>query len=207
MNKKFSEQKFKEGIKFLHQNDPIISVLIEKLGTIKFTPNSNHFEVLVNSILSQQLSTKSYNSIRNRFHDKVDLITPQNIIKTKDKEILSCGVSSNKLSYIKEISESVINKKLDFKLFHSLCNEDIINELIKIKGIGVWTSKMFLISSLGRLNVLPHEDVGIQNSIRKFYNLEEKPSTSKIIELGLKWGDFSSISSLYLWKGLDSKLV
>lgn len=206
MIKKYSEKVYLDGINFLRKNDPIMCKIIDDLGVINFSPNFNHFEVLVNSILSQQLSTKSYTSIKNKVLDKILVLSPENIMKVDEIEMLNCGVSSNKLSYIKQISVLVIEKKLNFKKFDFLGNEEIIHELIKIKGIGIWTSKMFLIFSLGRMNVLPFEDVGLQNSIRRFYSLEEKPSEEIFTKLGSKWGEFSSISSLYLWRGLDDKV-
>jgi len=198
--------KYNTGIEFLKNNDEVINKLIKKIGYVNFKPNSNHFEVLTSSILSQQLSVKAYNSIKKRVLNKIKKISPERILSINDKEILDCGVSSNKLSYIKEIAGSVLNKKIDFNRFSNLENHDIIDILIKQKGIGPWTSKMFLISSLGRLDVIPFEDVGLQNSIKKFYRLDKKPTEKKILQISNKWGQYSSISSIYLWRGLDNKV-
>lgn len=196
-----------KGIEFLKINDLIMSRIIEEVGEIEIKSYMSLFESLVRIIISQQLSNSASNTIISRFTDLIKDFTPVNIIKCSEQQVLLCGISRSKYSFIIGLSQLINNNDLILEELYTQSNEQVKETLIKIKGLGLWSINIFMIFGLQRLNVLPLNDVGIQNSIKKFYNLKEKPSENKMIRLSKKWGEYSSISCLYLWKAYDDKVT
>ncbi len=168
---------------------------------------ASYFVDLVDSIISQQLSGKAAATIFGRFKKlfKEELINPQELLKIPDQKIRTAGISFSKIKYIKGIAQEIINNKLDLKSFESLTDEEVIGELVKLKGVGQWTAEMFLMFTLGRTDVFSTGDLGLQNAIIKIYKLEEKPNKEKLLEISGKWSPHRTIASRILWKTLESK--
>jgi len=194
-----------EGTNYLIKNDLILKEIIKKEGQCKLTPSRTYFKNLVKSIIGQQLSTKAARTIFIRFCEKINnKIIPDNILKLKQMDFREVGVSKQKMNYLIGLSKTYKKDENFFKSLTKHSNEEIITELTKIKGIGLWTAGMFLIFSLNRLNVLPLDDVGFQNSIKLHYKLRKKPNTKKMLNIAKNWGEYSSIAAWYLWQGLDN---
>ncbi len=194
------------GINHLINNDKILKTIIKKNPKCNLKRKRNYFNALVKSIINQQLSIRAAESIYNRFSQILDdEITAEKIIAAPDQKIRSAGLSNAKTKYVRNLSQAVAEGSLKFKGINKLSNEEIISSLTRIKGIGVWSAHMFLIFTLGRLNILPTGDLGIRRAIMLNYNLEFLPDDKKIHEIAKKnnWYPYESIAAWYLWKSLE----
>ena len=196
--------------KHLSRRDPVLRNIIKKHGECRIQPHTKYLQTLVGSIISQQLSTKAAETIQKRFlalYAPAKFPKPELIVTTPDDELRAVGLSYQKLGYIKDLASKVADGSVNLKRLPKMSDEEIINELIKVKGIGVWTVHMFLIFSLGRMNVLPTGDLGIKNAIHRGYGLTEapKPTVMEAIAENNKWHPYCSIASWYLWRSLENK--
>ncbi len=185
--------------------DKQLKKIISSVGECKIRTISNPFEALVEAIITQQISDSAGKSIslkfKNLFREKYP--TPYDVIKLSKDEIQSVGLSKMKAEYIFDISQMVVNKKLNFQIFKKMSDEDVITELTKIRGIGKWTAQMYLIFALGRMDVFPLGDLGLINGIKKLYGLEN-PSTYEILEITNNWIPYRTIGTWYIWRGVKN---
>jgi DNA-3-methyladenine glycosylase II len=193
-------------LQYLSQKDCKLAIIIKSIGeyAIKKTHN-NPFESLIQSIISQQISGKAANAIFNRFkvYYNNTIPSPQQIISTPNETFRTqIGLSLQKITYIKDLSERIYDDRLNFVLLSELPDENIIDELVKVKGIGRWTAEMFLIFCLGREDVMPVKDLGIRKAIKKLYDLPQLPPSEYIFYKSSPWRPYRSIASWYLWKSL-----
>ena len=130
---------------------------------------------------------------------------PEDIIKTSHQQLRDLGLSNAKARYVKDLSEKIIENKLNLNGISKKSNDEIIKELTKVTGIGLWTSHMFLIFTLGRLNILPFSDLGIRKAIMLNYGFKNLPTNNEVINLAAKnkWTPYSSVAAWYLWRTLD----
>jgi DNA-3-methyladenine glycosylase II len=181
--------------------------LIKSIGKYSIELHRDPFESLLKSIIYQQLSGKSANAIFKRFLDYYDgkVPKPDQIIETPDELFRTkIGLSYKKIEYIKDLSSRISTKTLDLSLLSALSDEEIIAELIKVKGIGRWTAEMFLIFTLGRQDVMPLGDLGVKKAIQKLYNLSYMPDSQYISKISSSWRPYRSIATWYLWKSLSN---
>ena len=167
----------------------------------------DYFVDLVDSIISQQLSGKAAATIFGRFKKLFSngQITVSKLIKLDDEQIRQAGISYSKIKYIKGIAEEIKNKKLNLENLENLTNGEVIEELIKLKGVGVWTAEMFLMFTLQRDDIFSAGDLGLQNAMIKLYKLKEKPSKEVLIKLSNKWSPHRTFASRILWRSLELK--
>ncbi len=180
------------------QKDKYIGPLIKKWGscTVKPIKKTLYFEDLVDAICSQQLSGKAAKTIFGRVKTLLTKITPENILPKTDQELRDCGLSWAKVSYVKDLAEHVVGSKLKVESLNTLSDEEIITELIKVKGIGRWTAEMFLMFSLARPDILPKDDLGINKAIK---NLKISAKDTD------KWKPYRTVASWYLWRSLENR--
>lgn len=185
--------------------DKYIGPLIKKYGPCKIKPikPSDYFLDLVESVVSQQLSGKAAKTIFGRVKAGLGKITPELILKTKDDKFREWGLSRQKTSYIKDLALKIKNNEVEITKINKLTDEKIIGELVKVKGIGIWTAKMFLMFTLGREDVFPHEDLGIKNGIRKL--LGKQYSSQEMEDFAVRWKPYRTIASWYVWANLDNR--
>lgn len=196
-----------DPIHYLSQKDSKLGSIIQSIGTYSKKTNVNPFESLLQSIISQQLSGKAAKAIHTRFQNyyKNILPTPQQIISTPNEILrVQIGLSYKKIEYIKELSSRILNGKLDFVSLINNSDEEVIAELIKVKGIGRWTAEMFLIFCLEREDVIPLGDLGVRKAIKRLYNLPQLPDESSILAISLPWRPYRSIATWYLWKSIST---
>ena len=187
------------GTIYLTENDPILNKYIEIIGACDLRPAKDPFANLIHSIIGQQLSVKAANTIIGRFNNLINsYYVPSKLMEISVERIRGCGLSNSKSQYVKNIAEHKLNNEELWKEWVNLSNQEVYQELIQIKGVGPWTIDMFLIFSLGRLNVLPLGDLGLQNIVKKIYGDDQN-----LKDAALNWGNYSSIASWYLWKVLD----
>lgn len=198
------DDNFETGIEFLRKKK-CIGKLISTMEIPHFPHEKNHFKSLIKYVIYQQLSIKSARKIYDRlillFNKKN--ISPNNFKLLKQSDLQSVGISKPKIKYMNEIANTFINDKYFLKNVDSLNNDEIMNELTKIKGVGPWTAEMFLMFTLHRLNVFSLKDLGLQKGIQKLFNLNEIPSFEFMIEKSNKWAPYQTIACLYLWKLID----
>tara|TARA_B110000438_G_C15637012_1_gene573557 strand:- start:134 stop:736 length:603 start_codon:yes stop_codon:yes gene_type:complete len=185
--------------------DKKLKKIISNVGECRIRTISNPFEALVEAIITQQISDSAGKVIsfkfKNLFGKKYP--TPNDVVKLSVNEIKSVGLSRMKAEYILGISHMVIDKKLDFKIFKKMSNDEIISELTKIRGIGRWTAEMYLIFALGRKDVFPLGDLGLINGIKKLYDLEN-PTTEQILKITNNWIPYRTIGTWYIWRGVKN---
>jgi len=188
----------------LYANDNMLPELIERFGkpSILNDNPTNLFEVLVNSVISQQLSTKSASSIRNRLYKLLNIneLNHQSIYKTKIEDVKSCGLSQVKSNTIKNISTLIQNNSTFLTDLREKPEQYVINELTKIKGIGIWTAQMFLISGLKNLDIFAPKDSGLMKGIRIVYFNNKNPDQANIEKVTSKWIPYRTIGSWYMWQ-------
>lgn len=204
-----SPETFQKAATHLAAKDPILAAIIKDSPLPGFTPHKKYYQELVESIISQQLSIKAAATILKRFRElfSEDFPLPEDILSTDIETLRSVGLSRQKASYIKDLAARVLDGSVQFSHLDSLSNQEVIDELIQIKGVGVWTVHMFMMFCMGRLDVLPTGDLGIKNGIYKLYDLPEKPSVEDIemVALNNNWHPYESIASWYVWHSLDNK--
>lgn len=199
----------KQAIKHFKKHDPILHEFAYKFGELEMRKNKrSYFEALVEAIVSQQLSVKASDTIFNRFvalFPGKKFPKPEDILKMSRVKIRSTGVSEAKTNYILDLSEKVFNKELKLSSLDKLDNEQVIEELTKVKGIGRWTAEMFLMFSLLREDVFSTGDQGLKNAIRNLYKLKSHPTEKQLINLLKKWSPYKTYAARYLWKSLDNE--
>ncbi|MFC2135306.1 DNA-3-methyladenine glycosylase family protein [Bacteroidota bacterium] len=201
-------KKINLAVNHLSKCDNTMLRIIKKYGKCNLEAHNKYFEALLKAIVGQQLSLQSADAIFSRFMRLYNgRPTSRKVLNTPENEMKEAGLSNAKIKYVKDLADKLITNKINLKNLVSRTDEEIITELTQVKGIGVWTVHMFLIFTLGRLNVLPYSDLGIKKAILLNYNLRKLPDEQKIIKLAQKnnWSPYNSIAALYLWKTLESK--
>lgn len=184
----------------LKKVDPVIKYLIESLGPCTLKPNKEYFECLVGTIVSQQLSKKAADSIYSKLNLESGGITPINLFKLQKESFKRAGVSEKKIRYLIGLSSIFLNKNINFDNFDTLTDEEIIEILTTIDGIGRWSAEMFLIFSLNRFDVLPIGDVGFLRAFKSVYKIENKIDKDIVISKSEIWRPYRSIAVWYLWQ-------
>ncbi len=186
--------------------DPVMARLIEATGPLGLTPTTGYFFTLVDAIASQQLSAKVCATIVGRIRELVpgkESPDAEDIAALPDQTLRDTGLSWSKVNSIKELAHHVITGKLELGRISQMEDEEIIKELIAVKGIGRWTAEMFLIFSLARPDVLAVDDYGLRSAMKRLYNLPELPKPAVMQQVGERWQPYRSYACLYLWRGHD----
>jgi DNA-3-methyladenine glycosylase II len=189
------------------RRDATLAAVIEQVGPCKLRPRRQRFASLVISIISQQISVAAARTIRGRLED---LLQPAGleaaaIAALKLDELQAVGLSGRKASYVFDLATQVDSGELDLSQMGRNSNETVVESLCKVRGIGRWTAEMFMMFSLGRLNVLPRGDLGILNAIRDLYGLDEHPDNAFLDELEERWQPYATVASWYCWRSLDNE--
>ena len=186
-------------IDYLKSRDRKLGQVIDELGFIKREVNPDVFDSLVTSIIGQQISTKAAVTVTERLKEMVGEISAETIYNARVEDIQECGMTMRKAGYIKGIAEAAIEDKLDFDGLHRLSDEEIVKELVKLKGVGEWTAEMMLIHTFQRPDVLSYKDLGIRRGIERLYGLEEVRK-EEFEECRERYSPFGTVTSVYLWE-------
>jgi DNA-3-methyladenine glycosylase II len=189
--------------------DPVMSRLIEERGPLSITasPQDDYFFTVLEAIASQQLSSKVAATIINRIRALVpgqETPTAEQIFVLPDQALRDVGLSWAKVSYIKDLARRVVSGELDLVHVSEMGDEEIINELVAVKGIGRWTAEMFLLFSLARPDVFAVDDYGLRVAMKRLYALPDLPKPAAMREIAEPWRPYRSYASLYLWRSLDN---
>jgi len=192
----------------LAKMDPVLAQVIKTVGSYKGWPASTgtHFDAVCRSIVFQQLSGKAAGTIHGRFQGLYGGRTPlpAELASTSDEHLRSIGLSRQKSAYLKDLGTRVALGELPIETLHELGDEEIISALTQVKGIGRWTAQMFLMFRLGRPDVLPDLDLGVQKGIQRAYRLRKLPTPDRVKKIGAKWAPYRTVGSWYMWRLLDT---
>ena len=203
-------ENYKAALQHLSDNDPIMKELIESYAPPGFTKHVKYYEELVSGIISQQLSVKAAATIQKRFCElwnREDIPPAKDILEMSDEKIREAGLSWQKISYIKDLALKVEDGTINFESLKDMDNTQIVTELTKVKGIGVWTAHMFLMFCMNRQDILPVGDLGIRIAVGRLYGLESTatPNDVELIAKKNGWSPYESVASWYLWRSLENK--
>jgi len=195
-----------DAIQYLCKVDSNLERIIKIVGKYSINIRNDPFQSLVESIIYQQLAGKAANAIYNRFINYYNnkQITPTLILNSPNDNLKKVGLSNRKIDYLKDLALHVYDGRINLEELPKMNDEEIINKLVNVKGIGRWTSEMFLIFSLGRQDILPVTDLGVRKAIQKVYSLSELPKPNIMIEIAKPWRPYRSIATWYLWKSLSN---
>lgn len=192
----------------LRKYDKKIAPLIARVGLCEIRPHKNYYQGLVEAIVSQQLSVKASATILKRFRELFggEFPSPKQILGKDIETFRGVGFSRGKATYVRDLAQHVIDGKVKFDNLDELSNQEVIDTLTAVKGIGEWTSHMFLMFCMGRTDVLAYGDLGIKNGIKKLYGLDHQPTSEEIVLLAQKgkWHPYESIACWYIWQSLDN---
>ena len=192
-----------DAVKFLRK-DPVLVDIIDAVGEFKLKKKSQYFAVLVESIISQQLATGAADAIFKRFKGLYpEFPTASEVLATRRSKLRTVGLSGMKVDYLKDLAKHVETGKLDMKAISKMGDEDVITQLTQVKGIGRWTAEMFLIFSLGRMDVFPVGDLGLRRGVQMAFSLKEMPKPKETEKFGDRWKPYRSVATWYLWKSLQ----
>ena len=164
---------------------------------------SDPFYTLARSIVGQQISVSAAQAVWERFEKKAVIMKPKMVKRMHYMSLKSCGLSRQKITYLKSLSSAFIEKQIQPLKWKSFNDEEIIDELIKVKGIGRWTAEMFLIFNLCRADVFPVDDLGLIKGIANCYGLRYPIDKNVALRLSNKWKPYRSVATWYFWRSLD----
>ena len=187
----------------LVQKDRVMKRLIPQFGQACLQSRGDAFVTLARSIVGQQISVKAAQSVWDKFVRLPRQMTPRNVLKLKVDDMRAAGLSARKVEYLVDLALHFDSGAVHVKAWETMPDEDIIGELVAIRGIGRWTAEMFLIFHLMRPNVLPLDDVGLINGISKNYFSGEAVSRSDAREVARAWAPYCTVATWYIWRSLD----
>jgi DNA-3-methyladenine glycosylase II len=195
-------------IAHLKKSDPRLKVIIEGIKLREIIVTRGPFEALVEAIVSQQLSIRAADTIFKRFVALTPgrkFPTPREILKMPVPKMRKCGLSRMKVSFIKDLAKKMLDGSLDFKHMDTMSDEEVIEHLVSVKGIGRWTAEMFLIFSLQRDDIFSYGDLGLRNALQRIYKMKKGPTPAQAEKITAKWKPYRSLGSRYLWASIDNK--
>ena len=199
--------------KALAASDPTMAALVERIGKIDLATRlerrqeerpADAYGALLRAIVGQQLSTKAARTIYLRVLELFGGATPspEQLLDASEEDLRACGLSGRKTEYIRDLAAHVISGALELDRLEELSDEEAIEEIVAVRGLGQWTAEMFLLFHLQRPDVLSGGDLGIRKAIQIEYGLEEMPPPKQVLEIGEPWRPYRSLASLYLWESL-----
>jgi DNA-3-methyladenine glycosylase II len=197
-------EKIAAAVAHLNRADPVMRKLMVAAGPVTLKLDRNRFRMLAGSILSQQLSVHAARTIRRRLVELVgEDFLPASLAAVTAEQFRQCGVSNNKAIFLRDLSLAVEDGRVNLREIGRKGDEEVIAELVQVKGIGRWTAQMFLIFSLGRLDVFPIADLGVRSALKTLYKLEELPDAEAGEAIAARWRPYATIASWYCWRSLD----
>ena len=189
------------------KTDPKLSVIIKRIGRCELhaVAPRDAFEALCMSIASQQLSVKAAATIFGRFCELFPnrKPTPGGVMTLTDDQIRAVGFSRPKASFIKDLAAHVVDGRIDLKGLKKHPDDEVMRQLVAVKGIGRWTAEIFLMFRLGRMDIFPADDLGLMNAVHRAYGMRKRPDAKKLRKMGETWSPYRSVAAWYLWQSLS----
>jgi len=201
----FKQTEIRKARRHLRAADPMMKAIIDAVGPFTLGLERNRFRMLVCSIISQQISGSAAASIFKRLRKLAGPggMNAGRLGKFTVEELRAVSLSPQKASYVTDLVRKVNDGTVDLRQIGRLSDERVIDQLVQVKGIGRWTAQMFLIFSLGRLDVFPHDDLGVRSAIRDNYGLDNLPDKETAIKIAEPWRPYTTVASWYCWQSLD----
>ncbi len=187
----------------LARRDRVLRKLIRTYPDAELRTRGDAFQTLARSIVGQQISVKAAQSIWNRFAEAAGQVTPANVVALPEPAMRACGFSAQKVAYVKDLAGHFHGGLVKPRRWPRMDDEAIIEDLVRVKGIGRWSVEMFLIFHMMRPNVLPVDDLGLRRAMERRYNDGEPLTKAEMRELAQPWAPWSSVATWYLWRSLD----
>ena len=198
----------RKAVTHLKKSDPVLRAIIERVGPCRMEFGPAEFCSLAEAIVYQQLNGKAAVIIFNRFAALAgEPLSPEGILKLADAQLRGVGLSKQKSAYLKDLAAKTATGELDFTKLADLSDDEVIQHLTQVKGIGEWTAHMFLMFSLRRSNVLPTGDYGVQVAMKKHYKKRKLPKPKDMEKIARPWAPYRSVACWYMWRSLDIKTV
>ena len=191
---------FRKGQRHLSRRDPLLRPILKAVGPCTLRPNPNGFDILARAIISQMISTKAAVAISGRLERELGSLTPAAMLAAPEEKLRGCGLSRSKALSLLDLAGRVRSGMLPLADLPRLADAEVASLLTAVRGIGVWTAEMFLIFSLGRLDVLPADDFGLRAGVRDVYGLPELPGRAALRERGEAWRPYRTVATWYFWK-------
>lgn len=195
-----------KAVTALRKLDPEMAPLLDAFQMEDLQPETDFYRSLTRAIIYQQLSGKAAKTISDRFvalYKEKKYPSPKDVLKTDHEILRSVGLSNAKAKYIKNISQAFLDGSVDHQNLGSLSDDDIMNQLVSIKGVGPWTAQMFLMFTLNRPDIFPTGDLGVQKGFQQYFKLKELPSPKIMEKRSQKWKPHRTVASLFFWKVVD----
>jgi len=187
----------------LTRRDPVMGAIVRAHPKVFMARRGEPFLTLARAICGQQISVKAAQSVWNRFCLVVPVISPEEVLKATARDVRACGFSDRKCEYILDLAQHFADGKIHVHRWPQMSDEEIIAELVEVRGIGRWTAEMFLMFNLLRPDVFPLGDLGLQKGIRVAYHAGRKVSMKTMQARGENWRPWRSVATWYLWRSLD----
>jgi DNA-3-methyladenine glycosylase II len=210
----------RQAITHLKKCDPVLAAIIKRVGPFRLDRRPATFEAMVRAIVFQQLAGAAARTIYQRLQIACEraaggqdserslyggfAITPESVLVLTEEQMRACGLSRQKLSYIRDLAAKTISREVDFASLPRMSDQEVIEHLTRVKGVGVWSAQMFLIFALGRPDVMPTVDLGINMAIVKAYGKRKVPKPKQLLKLAEKWKPYRSFACWYLWRSVDN---
>lgn len=193
-----------EALKHLSVADARLATIIESVGAYEIKLRKDPFRSLVEAIIYQQLAGSAADAIYGRFV-KIYGRFPRHaqLLATKDSKLRAAGLSRRKIEYLKDLAARLSDGRLKLSQLPKLTDEQVIEQLVQVKGIGRWSAEMFLIFCLGRQDILPVGDLGLRKAMQKVYSLAELPTPEVMCNIAHPWKPYRSVATWYMWKSLE----
>lgn len=199
---------YRRGVAFLKREDPRLAAVIARVGPCRFVPRAEgtHFEAVARAIVYQQLSGKAAGTIHDRFHGLFGGRAPEpaELLAASDAALRGAGLSRQKIGYVRDLAARVASGDVPLDAIESLDDAEIVASLTRVKGVGRWTAQIFLMFRLGRPDVLPELDLGIQKGIQLAYGYPALPKPADVARVGEAWAPWRTVAAWYLWRSLDN---
>ena len=195
----------RKGISHLRQCDPILAAAIDRAGPFRMQFPDPVFSSLARSIVFQQLNGRAASTIFGRVEQACGQagLSPDSILRLRPAKLRAAGLSQQKTDYIRDLARRTRSGEIDFTSLPALSDEQVIECLTQVKGIGVWTAQMFLMFSLRRRDVLPTADFGIRSAMKNLYKLEQLPKPQEMESIAEPWKPWRTLACWYLWRSID----
>ena len=187
----------------LSRGDPVMAAIIRRHPRVHLEPRGEPFHTLARAIVGQQISVKAAQSVWNRFVERVSVVNPETVIRARAGDLRTCGLSGKKCEYIQDLARRFADGHVHVHKWPAMSDEEVIADLVQVRGIGRWTAEMFLMFNLLRPDVFPLDDLGLQKGLRLAYHRGRKVSIGTLRKRGETWRPWRSVATWYLWRSLD----
>jgi DNA-3-methyladenine glycosylase II len=187
----------------LAKDDPIMAALVKRYAKTRLVSRGDPFSTLARSIVGQQISVKAADTVWSRLSVLLPAIVPESVLAVNEENLRACGLSARKIEYIRDLSRRFVEGEVCPERWAGVPDDEVVAELVAVRGIGVWTAEMFLIFNLMRPDVFPVDDIGLQRAAALHYFEGERPTRKALIALGERWHPWRTVATWHLWRSLD----